>query len=185
MVWCLIGLGNPGEKYADTRHNVGFEVIDRLSARWGISVNQSNPLFLFGSGDFREIPVVLVKPMTFMNRSGQAYKRLLADPEMSTERTLIIYDDLHLPFGKIRIRRQGGDGGHNGLHSVLQAAGTDEIPRLRIGIEGSDENWLDYVLTPFSSKEYEIINESYGKAADAVESILMDGYEKSMNLFNR
>ncbi len=160
-------------------------MIEILSSRWRIAVNQANPLFQFGSGDFREIPVLLVKPMTYMNRSGQAYKRLLADSSITTDQTLVLYDDLHLPLGKIRIRLKGSDGGHNGLHSIIQAAETNAIPRVRIGIGESDGDWVEFVLRPFPAKEREIIDETLIRAADAVESILLDGYEKSMNSFNR
>lgn len=184
-MWCLIGLGNPGPKYDGTRHNVGFEVIDSLSKRWSIPLQGGNPLFEFGSGDFRNRPVLLAKPMTYMNRSGDAYRRLLRDPAVSSEETLVIYDELHLPLGRIRVRARGSAGGHNGLQSIIDAAGTQNIPRMRIGIEGSDENWIDYVLSPFTSKEREIIDEAVLKACDAVESIIMAGLERAMNAFNR
>ncbi len=183
-MWCIVGLGNPGKEYETTRHNVGFQFIDLLSKRWGISVNERNPLFLFGSGNVKGIPILLVKPMTFMNRSGESYGRLLRDPDVQLQETLIVYDDLHLPLGKIRLRQKGGGGGHNGLTSILNTAGSQEIPRLRIGIDGSEQDWIDYVLSPFPEEEWKVIEQSLERSAEALESMLRIGIEKAMNLFN-
>ncbi len=185
MVWCILGLGNPGEAYRSTRHNVGFDLIDLLSARWNIPVTIQGPSFLFGSGDWKDTPVLLVKPMTFMNRSGVAYSRLLKDPAITREKTLVVLDDFSLPLGKIRIRRKGSDGGHNGLRSILEAAGTDEIARLRLGLGGADEDWVEFVLQPFSAKEREVMDEALHRAAQAVEIIITEDIEKAMNQFNR
>ena len=184
-MWCLIGLGNPGPPYHRTRHNLGFDLVDELSRRWKIPIDQAAPYFHFGSGDFRTIPVLLVKPMTFMNRSGEAYRRLLRQPEITPSETLILHDDLHLPLGKIRLRAQGSAGGHNGVTSILEAAGTEAIFRLRIGIEGPDEEWVDYVLSPFTAREREVIDDALPRAADAVETLLFQGIEPAMNLYNR
>lgn len=183
-MWCIIGLGNPGERYRQTRHNVGFDFIDRLSSQWKIPVDQSGPNFLFGSGDYKEIPVLLAKPMTFMNRSGDAYRRLLREPEISCKESLIVFDDFNIPLGKLRLRPKGSSGGHNGLESILQSAGTDEIPRLRVGIGDSGSDWIDYVLEPFSLKEREIIDEALERAVQAAESVLCDGIERAMSRWN-
>lgn len=185
IVWCLIGLGNPGVRYQSTRHNVGFDLIDRLSRQWKIPVDQAGSGFLFGSGDYRDIPVLLAKPMTLMNRSGDTYRRLLREPEIRCEESLIALDDFSLPLGKLRIRLKGSDGGHNGLRSILDAAGTQDVPRLRIGIGEAGADWVDYVLEPFSTKEREIIEESLDRAAQAVETILTAGLENAMNRWNR
>jgi len=185
MMWCIVGLGNPGAKYESTPHNVGFELIDRLSLRWKIPVNQSNPLFHFGSGDFNGIPILLVKPMTYMNRSGAAYKRLMSDEAFATGRSLILLDDIHLDFGKLRLRKKGSEGGHNGLKHIIQVAQTKDIPRLRIGVGGNEEDWIDHVLSPFSKRERENMDETLDRAEEAVETMLLDGFEKAMNLFNR
>ncbi len=185
MVWCILGLGNPGERYRATRHNVGFDLIDRLSTRWNIPVTLQGPSFLFGSGDWRNTPVLLVKPMTYMNRSGQAYSRLLKDPDVTREKTLAVLDDFNLPLGKIRIRKKGSDGGHNGLRSILDAAGTEEIARLRLGLGGADEDWVEFVLQPFTDKERDVMEEALDRAAQAVETLLTEGMEKAMNRFNR
>ncbi|MGI6456616.1 MAG: aminoacyl-tRNA hydrolase [bacterium] len=185
-MWCLIGLGNPGSEYESTPHNVGFEAIDRLSVRLRIPVHERNPLFHFGSGDFRNNSILLVKPMTFMNRSGNAYKRLLADPDITPQRTLIILDDIHIPLGKIRIRMKGSHGGHNGLRSIIEHARTEEIPRIRIGVGGGEQvGWVNHVLGPFSKQERQIMDETLDRVEEAVVSILFKGLEKAMNLFNR
>lgn len=185
MLWCIFGLGNPGTKYESTPHNVGFELIDRLSQRWNIPVKHSNPLFHYGSGDFGDIPVLLIKPMTYMNRSGAVYKRLMSDPEFDMQRTLILLDDIHLDLGKLRLRKKGSEGGHNGLKHICQVAGSKDIPRLRIGVGGNEQDWIDHVLSPFTKKEREIMDECLDRAEEAVEVLLRDGFEKSMNLFNR
>lgn len=184
-MWTIVGLGNPGTQYEGTRHNIGFELIDLLSHRWRIPINQKNPIFLFGTGDFQAEPVLLAKPMTFMNRSGEAYRRLLREPEVAVGNTIIILDDLHLPLGKMRLRARGGDGGHNGLSSILQAAGNNQLPRLRIGIDGTQEDWESFVLKPFHRKEREVIDETLVVAAEAIETVLRDGVEKAMNQFNQ
>lgn len=139
---------------------------------------------MFGSGDFRDTPVLLVKPMTFMNRSGVAYRRLMREPEIAPENSLIVLDDFSLPLGKLRLRLKGRDGGHNGLHSILEATGSQEIPRLRIGIGDAGTDWIDFVLEPFSAKEREIIDESLHRAASAIETALMEGFEKAKTRWN-
>jgi len=148
-------------------------------------VRNANPLFIYGSGDFHDIPVLLVKPMKYMNRSGEAYRRLLREPEIKVEETLVILDDLHIPLGKIRLRAHGSAGGHNGLQSILTASGTEAVPRLRIGVEGSEADWVDFVLSPFSRSERKVIDEILPRALDAVETILEQGLEKAMSLYNR
>lgn len=184
-MWCFVGLGNIGSEYESTPHNVGFELIDRLAIRWKIPVKQRNPLFLFGSGDHRNHSVLLVKPTTYMNRSGEAFRRLLADPDIKLDQTLIFVDDIHLPLGKIRIRQRGSDGGHNGIRSILQAAKTQEVARIRIGVGGNEEDWIEHVLSPFSKRGREVIDETLDRAEDAVEAVMHLGIEKAMNLYNR
>ncbi|MDX9753473.1 MAG: aminoacyl-tRNA hydrolase [bacterium] len=183
-MWCIIGLGNPGPDYDATRHNVGFDLIDLLSSRWRIPVKTKNPIFLFGSGNFKSTPVLLVKPMTFMNRSGDAYRRLLLDPEVTPAETIVVLDDLHLPLGRLRLRAKGGNGGHNGLDSIIRSAGTNAIPRIRIGIDGTEEAWEEFVLKPFRKEERVIIDEALVRAAEAVEMALIRDFETAMNRFN-
>lgn len=183
-MWCFIGLGNPGAEYEGTRHNVGFDFINTLAQRWDIDVSHNSQRFLFGSGDYKDEAVLLVKPLTFMNRSGTAFTRLMQDPEFDPKQALVVYDELHLPLAQLRLRRKGSAGGHNGLQSIIGAAGTDEVPRLRIGIEGSKKNWMDFVLKPFKKYEREQIDESLIIACETVETLLEQGFDKAMNFAN-
>ncbi len=184
-MWMLAGLGNPGAEYETTRHNVGFDLVDLLSQRWKVPVDQKGPTFLFGTGDCFGQPVALVKPMTFMNRSGAALRRLLNEPEFSPQETLVMYDEVHLPLGTLRMRRRGSHGGHNGLRSIIDSIQSEEIPRLRIGVGEPVGDWADYVLSPFSKKEREVIDDALINAIDAVETLLKDGIDAAMNQFNR
>ncbi|MBZ0256665.1 aminoacyl-tRNA hydrolase [bacterium] len=184
-MWLFAGLGNPGPDYENTRHNVGFDLVDLLSKRWKVPIDQKGPAFLFGTGDFLDQPVALVKPMTFMNRSGVALRRLMNEPEFSPQETLVLYDEVHIPLGALRIRRKGSHGGHNGLRSIIDSLQTDEIPRMRIGVGEPVGDWADYVLSPFPKKEREVIDDTLITAIDAVETVLKDGIEKAMNLFNQ
>lgn len=184
-MWLLVGLGNPGPQYDKTRHNVGFDLIDRLSEQWKIPVDQKGPAFLFGTGDFSDCPVALVKPLTFMNRSGAAVARLLREEEFEPAQTLIVYDEVQLPLGRIRLRKRGSHGGHNGLRSVIASVGSEEIPRLRIGIGEPRGDMVDYVLSRFSSQERETIDDALIDAVAAVETLVREGAETAMNRFNR
>lgn len=130
------------------------------------------------------MPVLLVKPMTFMNRSGDAYRRLLMDPEVTCNETIVVLDDLHLPLGRLRLRPKGGNGGHNGLDSIIRAAGTNSIPRLRIGIDGTEEAWEEFVLKPFRKDERVVVDEALVTAAEAIEMALIRNFETAMNRFN-
>ncbi len=184
-LWSIIGLGNPGDEYASTRHNVGFDAIDLLSCHWKIPLDSKGSNFIFGSGNFKEHPVLLVKPMTYMNRSGQAFKRLQREPEVACERSLVILDDFNLPLGTVRIRLKGSHGGHNGLTSILEAADGQDVPRIRIGIGNVERDWEDFVLSPFTKKERTIADDAMDRTVVAVETILTEGFDKAMNLFNR
>ncbi|MBI1390755.1 MAG: aminoacyl-tRNA hydrolase [bacterium] len=184
-MWMLVGLGNPGRDYEKTRHNVGFDLVDLLSTRWNIRLDQANPLYVFGSGRARGEDVLLVKPLTFMNRSGAAVKRLLREPELSSLETLVIYDEIHLPLGSVRIRKKGSHGGHNGLRSIIETLQTQEIPRMRIGVGEPTGEWVDYVLSRFSDKEREVIDEALEHSADGIEAMLKAGIDLAMTRFNR
>lgn len=183
----ICGLGNPGERYLLTRHNIGFRVVDLLADRWGLT----------GAGRAREgsarlevtLPepmgrVLLVKPLRFMNQSGAALKAAIrqtdADPAAEL---LVICDDIDLPLGKVRLRRSGSAGGHNGLRNIIAALGSDEFNRLRVGIGRSGEA-VDHVLATFKPGERELATEAIATAADAAEEWLRDGIEAAMSAFN-
>ena len=185
-MFIITGLGNPGEQYAGTRHNVGFMVINLLAKRWQIEINKRKFNSRTGVGLIKNHQVLLQKPVTFMNNSGLAVRQALDFYKLVPEDILIIYDDMDLRLGQLRIRTQGSAGGHKGLASVISHLGTDKISRVRIGIGAppTGQNAVDYVLSRFTSEEMPIINEAINKAADAVEYILEYGYNKAMDKFN-
>ncbi len=178
----IVGLGNPGSKYEFTRHNIGFRVIDLLSGRWGVRVERYECNALIGK---KGSEIALVKPMTYMNRSGEALKELSLKYGASPSDFLIIYDDLHLPFGSIRIRKSGSSGGHKGMGSIISALGTEDIPRIRLGIGPPPPQGYEYfVLSEFSDEEMRMLPIFLSRAADAIETIINEGIEKAMSIYN-
>ena len=179
----IVGLGNPGNEYKGTRHNVGFEVVDELARRWKArlkSWKSRADLALV-----RDRDVLLVEPKTFMNLSGQAVSGVMAFYKIEPADVLVVVDEAQLPLGKLRLRRSGSAGGHNGLKSVIEHVATD-FPRLRIGVDRGDRNWdlADRVLSRFPPDEQEIVDAAIARAADAVETFVKDGIELAMNRFN-
>lgn len=186
-LWVVVGLGNPGPEYRDTRHNIGFRVVDALVRAWkAVPDPLTGPAAVYRArtGD---ATVVLVQPTTFMNRSGAALAGLEASREAGPQGHLIVYDDVDLPFGSLRFRRRGGSGGHNGLASILEHFGSQEVPRLRMGIgtENRAESLHDYVLGPFSREETEALGEWVERAVRGIGVFIEDGPEASMNQFNQ
>ena len=183
----VVGLGNPGRKYEPTRHNLGFLVIDRIAAENGATVRRKLCEALVGEWSNNGEKISLVKPQTYMNRSGEAVKCLMRKFGASPEELIVIYDDLDLPFGRIRIRPRGSAGGHRGLLSIIEDIGGAPFYRVRIGIGRPPEglNAEDYVLEPFSPQEMGDLNDVVSRAAEAVSSLLKDGGERAMERFNR
>lgn len=182
----IVGLGNPGLEYKGTRHNVGFELIDILSKKLTITLEKGNGLFFMGTGQFKSRPVALLKPTTYMNRSGKAVSKALAVTGDSLTDCMICYDDIHLEPGRIRIRPSGSAGGHNGLGDIISQLQSKEIPRLRIGI-GNDfarGRQADYVLEPFTSAQRKQVDESLEVASEAILTFIRGDIEKAMNQFN-
>jgi PTH1 family peptidyl-tRNA hydrolase len=182
----IVGLGNPGLEYKGTRHNVGFELIDRLSKKLTIALEKGNGLFFMGKGQFKSSPVSLVKPTTYMNRSGKAVSKALSVSGDSLSECMICYDDIHLEPGRIRIRPSGSAGGHNGLGDIINQLQSKEVPRLRIGI-GNDfarGRQADYVLEPFTSTQRKQVDESLEVASEAILTFIRGDIEKAMNHFN-
>ena len=181
----IVGLGNPGRKYENTRHNVGFRVVDELSRRWQIEVNRHRFSGWLGSGCVRDEPVLLLEPTTYMNRSGRAVREAVAFHKLALENVLVVVDDLALPLGRLRIRSKGSGGGHNGLTDIIEALGEDGFARLRIGIESTEDGHaVDHVLGSFSEEEEQRVGPAILRAADAVACWLVDGVEAAMNQFN-
>lgn len=183
----IVGLGNPGPEYAATPHNLGFWTVDRLAERAGIRVTRPEAKAYVGLGRVAGVPVALAKPQTFMNASGMAVRELLARYELQPAAMIVVFDDVALPWGMLRIRPRGSAGGHNGVESVIGAAGTDGFPRVRIGIapEHPVGDLADYVLRPMSRSRQQEAAELAENAAAAVELILAEGVERAMSRFNR
>ena len=183
----IVGLGNPGQEYAATRHNLGFMLIDKLASDEGIAVKRRECQALVGQGEVEGVVTKFAKPQTFMNLTGHAVSCLLAKGELDpTEDLVVISDDLALPLGKIRIRERGSAGGHNGLKSIIAEIGTDEFIRLRIGIQ-PDHRISDakrFVLDQFSGTERTVVEETIARSAQAIRTIIRDGALKAMMEFN-
>jgi PTH1 family peptidyl-tRNA hydrolase len=183
----IVGLGNPGQEYAATRHNLGFMLIDKLAGDEGITVKRRECQSLVGQGQIEGEATKLAKPQTFMNLSGHAVSCLLAKAELDSAKDLVVIsDDLALPLGKIRIRERGSAGGHNGLKSIIAEIGTDEFIRLRIGIQ-PDHPISDskrFVLDQFSGTERPVVEETIARSVEAVRTIIRDGALKAMMEFN-
>jgi len=184
----IVGLGNPGDEYQYTPHNLGFLTIDRIANGLGIEVRNRQCRALTARATIAGEPVVLAKPETYMNLSGLAVRELAAEHQVDAKKDLIvIYDELDLPLGAIRIRQRGSSAGHNGMESILGALGTDEFLRIRLGIapERKVTDGMKYVLTPFRKAQETIVDEVLDTAAQAVEMILKEGPAAAMNRFNR
>ena len=184
VVKLIVGLGNPGTKYAGTRHNVGFRVIDELASRSGIDTQQEKFHGWFGKGVIRREPALLLKPTTFMNRSGQAVLAAGRFYRLEIADLVVVSDDLALPTGRMRIRPGGSAGSHRGLQDIINRLGTDEFARLRIGIGGAIGDAADYVLSRFDAEEEAIIEKVVPRSADAIECWITSGPEETMNRFN-
>jgi PTH1 family peptidyl-tRNA hydrolase len=185
IVKLIVGLGNPGRKYAGTRHNVGFEVIDLLAARHGLEWESAPAEAMMAR--WRPAGVLLVKPLTFMNLSGYAVGELLRYFKVAVPDMLVIVDEVNLELGRLRTRAGGSAGGHNGLRSLVEQLGTERFARLRIGVGRGDmrRDLADHVLATFEPDEKAAVTEAVGRAADAAELFASDGIESVMNRFNR
>lgn len=183
-MWLLAGLGNPGDEYADTRHNIGFMVIDILSARCSISIRQKTASYIYGRGFIGDQKVILIKPLTFMNRSGNAVWEAISMSE-GIDNILVVHDDLDLETGVIRIRKAGSAGGHNGVQSIIDRLGSQDFIRLKIGIGRPNRGPAEkYVLRRFNKQERPVMEEAVERAADVVQEILAKGVTSAQNRFH-
>ena len=197
-MWCIAGLGNPGAQYADTRHNVGFMLTDLLAERFSPSFRQTEASYRLRQIKILDQPALLIQPLTYMNLSGLAVAELLHKYNEASEQLIVIYDDLDLPLGTLRIRPRGGHGGHRGVKSIIENLDTNAFIRIRIGIghprnhtgqnindiRGS-EDVVDYVLQAFQQNEIGALREVLQQAVEAIELIVTGQMEKAMNLYNR
>jgi PTH1 family peptidyl-tRNA hydrolase len=183
----IVGLGNPGKQYEETRHNVGFKVIDELSKKLNIELNETKFKGIYGRGMVQGEKVILLKPMTYMNLSGEAVSGVMRFYDIPSEDLLVCYDELDLPVGKIRLRYKGSAGGHNGIKSIINLLGTQEFNRIRIGIERPQpgSNIADYVLGKFKPEDKGPIHEMVEKSAEACEMWLEKPFLDVMNTYNK
>jgi PTH1 family peptidyl-tRNA hydrolase len=186
-MFLVAGLGNPGEDYADTPHNLGFKVVDLLAERNNIRVTRKDSKALIGIGEIAGKPVCLAKPQTYMNLSGSSLAPLMEKHELGARDLILVYDDLDLPWGTLRVRPKGSPGSHNGVKSVTQSVGSQEFARVRLGIHPGHplSSGKDFVLAPLRRSQKKELDELVGLAADAVSSIIAEGVEQSMAKFNR
>lgn len=180
----IVGLGNPGPQYEQTKHNLGFWVVNELLLR--LQLNRLEPLCksLVARTEWHRSEVIFAKPMTYMNNSGQAVSMIVQKFDISPQDLCVVYDDLNLDIGVLRLRKAGSDGGHNGMKSIIHHLGTQDFPRLRVGIGQVEGDWMDHVLTKFSADEREYIDWAIPCAADAIETFVTDGVQTAMNRFN-
>ncbi len=186
-MFLVAGLGNPGEEYALTPHNMGFLTVDRLAEREGIRITRKDSRALVGLGEIGGQPVMLAKPQTFMNLSGTSLRPLMEKHEIDPGRLVVVYDELDLDWKALKIKPKGSAAGHNGMQSVIDSLGTSEIIRVRLGVHPGHplKGGADYLLTPMKRSQREDLEEFTGFAADAVRSIIAEGVEKAMTKFNR
>lgn len=187
-MYVIVGLGNPKREYENTRHNIGFDVIDALADKYGISVKEVKHKAVTGKGIIEGKRVILVKPLTFMNLSGESVRQVLDFYKASPEEDLIVIaDDISLDVGKIRIRKKGSAGGHNGLKNIILHTGTDGFQRIKMGVGEKPAGYdlADYVLGHFTKEERVAMQESIDNAVDAIRIMITEGADKAMNLYNK
>ena len=185
--WLVVGLGNPGPKYEWTRHNVGFLVIDQLADRENLPVQRLKHKALTNTALIGGKPVLLMKPTTYMNLSGEAVGEAARFYKIPPDRVLVISDDVSLPQGKLRVRRNGSAGGHNGLKNIIAHLGTDQFPRIKVGVGGKphlDSDMADWVLSKFTGPDRQAMEAAIARAADAVTCLLSQGVDQAMARYN-
>ena len=185
--WLIVGLGTPGEQYENTRHNVGWRALDEAAEMAGVPVQKLKYRALTNTCTLGGAKVLLMTPVTFMNLSGESVGQAARFYKVPPERVLVFSDDVSLPVGKLRIRKSGSAGGHNGLKNIIQHLGTDQFPRLRVGVGDKphpDYDMADWVLSKLQGQDKKVMDEAVARAADAAECILAQGIDRAMNQFN-
>jgi len=184
--WLIIGLGNPGKGYRLTRHNVGFRVVDCFAREQGIQFKKRSGGAQIGEGRVGRQKVVLAKPLTYMNKSGVAVRKLVEGLGIPLDRLVVVHDDLDLACGRMKIKDRGGHGGHKGVQSIIEQLGSAAFLRVKVGIgkPPSHEEGADYVLSPFAAEERPLVKESVEQAAEAIEIVIRSGKDQAMNTYN-
>lgn len=185
--FAIVGLGNPGRQYEETKHNVGFRVVDRLAEKHGIAVTKFKNRALMGDGTIAGKRVLLIKPQTFMNLSGESVREIVNFYKIPQDRFVVIFDDTSLPAGSVRIREKGSHGGHNGIRNIIAQMGTEEFWRIKVGIGEKPNGWdlADYVLAKFDADALPLMEQGMDKAVQGVELILSRGIHEAMNRVNQ
>ena len=186
-MYLIVGLGNPGREYEHTRHNSGFDAIDVLAGKLGADVKEKMHKGLCGKGMIAGEKVILLKPQTFMNLSGESVRAAADFYKIDAEHMIVLYDDIDLDVGKLRVRAKGSAGGHNGIKNIIAHMGTQEFPRVRIGVGAKPDRMdlADYVLGRFSQVERPVMEDAFEEAAEAAIAVVEDGIDAAMNRFNR
>lgn len=182
----IIGLGNPGTRFNSSKHNIGFEVVERLAYDYNIKVDKKKHHAFVGKGVIKGEKVILMKPQTYMNDSGRAIADVLSFYKEGSDTVVVIYDDTTLEIGRLRIRERGSAGGHNGIKSIINHLGTQEFDRVKVGVGEKPPGWdlADYVLSRFDDKEMKVMKDAVKMSADAVVTIIDEGAQKAMNIYN-
>lgn len=183
-MFIIVGLGNPGSEYNGTRHNIGFEVIDYISNKYNININRVKFKGVYGEGFIEGKKIILLKPSTYMNLSGESIRDIMNFYKISSQEIIVIYDDISLPVGKIRIREKGSAGGHNGIKSIIQCLSIDEFPRIKVGVGQPANGLVSHVLGKFPAEEVEVLRKVIPVCNEAVVEILKNSVKESMNKFN-
>ncbi len=186
-MWVVVGLGNPGRRYTETRHNVGFMLVRRLARRWGVRFRKRKYGARVAELVKDDEALVLAQPQTYMNMSGQAVRQIMEGYRIFPQSLVVVYDDLDIPIGSIRVRKDGRPGSHKGASSIVTEIGTSDFPRLRVGIGPLPENEeaAEYVLSPFSREEMPVLEGALARAEDAVEMVVAGRIDAAMNAFNQ
>lgn len=186
-MWAVVGLGNPGRRYAGTRHNAGFAFIKRIAKEWKVKLRKKRYFSKVVEIKKEKERVLLATPHTYMNKSGLAVKNILEVRGIKPERLIVVFDDLDIPLGEIRIKKRGGPGTHKGMNSIVQEIQTTEYPRIRVGIGPlePDKDAVNYVLSPFDKSEEPLLEEGLKKAREALGMILSGNVEEAMNIYNK
>ena len=183
-MFLIVGLGNPGKEYAGTRHNIGFEAVDYIADKYNIELNRIKFKGIFGEGMINGKKVILLKPTTYMNLSGDSIREVVNFYKIPNEDIIVIYDDISLEVGRLRIREKGSHGGHNGIKSIIANLSSDVFPRVKIGVGGPKGDLVSHVLGKFSNSEIEVLRESIIATSEAVVTILSRDTKEAMNKFN-